>query len=455
MPRSQLLRRKLAFRFSITFAILIGISAVLFYIFNLNILEHTMGNHLSIEADEMVYTIEIRDSTAIIKNQEEWNEPEHNPGSDDPIFAEIEIQGKIALRTKNLDEQSLPWLDHKLGYYTCYFNEYKVLGIIKPILLDGKTIGFVNAAMTYNHLDSFTDSFLKATVPVFIIGILLAYFGGLFLAKKSLNPFQDISHQIQNIRGKTIKSRIQTTVEDKEITVLVMEINDLLSRIEQSFETLQKFSADASHELKNPLAIIKQQLSEAISKQTPEIMLQTIESTYEEVIRLENTTDAFTNLAMMESETTQFQNNEVWLNDLIFQQISRLKILVQKKNIQIDDSKVASISVVGDERWLSILVRNILDNAIRYSEKKGKIEISLKTHGNAIIITIRDFGKGATEEELSRLTDRFYRAKKEKLSFGIGLGLSICHWIVEKHHGKMEITNANPGLSVKIGIPCA
>ncbi|MBC8214882.1 MAG: HAMP domain-containing histidine kinase [Candidatus Marinimicrobia bacterium] len=420
---------------------------------NIKILEHTMQVHLNIEADEMVYTIEIQDNTAKIKNKEEWNEPEHNPGSYNPIFVEIEIKGNITLQTKNLEGQSLPWFDHKLGYYTDYFNEFEVLGIIKPILQDGKTIGFINAAMTYHHLNDFKNSVFKTTFPVLIFGILLAYFGGLALAKRSLLPFQNLSSQIKNIRGKKLQSRIHTTVEDVEIVELVTEINNLLQRIEQSFDILQRFAADASHELKNPIAIIKNELSNAMASENSNHFTQTIESVYEEIIRLENTTDAFTNLAMMESEETKFLRNEVWLNDVIFQQLSRLKILIQQKSISIDNSKVASTSCIGDERWLSMLIRNILDNAIHYSENSGKIKISLQHYDNWINITIRDFGQGVAEEELNRLTERFYRTKKEKLPFGIGLGLSICHWIVKKHNGKMEITNANPGLSVSIKIP--
>ncbi len=284
------LRQKLASVSTIVFLLILFIVSMINYFSNVNLIKKSIDEHLLIEADEMAYTLQYKNDSLLISYSREWTEPEHLLGSDYPIFVEIMQHNEITHKTDNLQDNSLPWPKTKNQFYNANFHSYNIRGITKPIQDNDEIIGYINAAITMKRVTEYKKSFLATLIPVLIFGLLLSYFGGLYISQKSLRPFGNITQQLNSIKGENLKTRILTDCKDEEISNMVKQINGLLNRLEQSFKSVKQFSANASHELKTPLAIIKSEISSVLTSDDKEHIKESVDSISEEIRYLEDIT---------------------------------------------------------------------------------------------------------------------------------------------------------------------
>jgi len=246
---------------------------------------------------------------------------------------------------------------------------------------------------------------------------------------------------------------------DDELGRLARTFNAMLDSLEQSFEQIRKFTADASHELKTPLTVLRGQIELGLQQErSPEEYQDILVSALEEIGRLSKITSNLLMLSKADVGQVQINYEKVDLRELVRDISENLSLVADEKGVALNwpDEK-EPLEVEGDRVRLSQLVTNLVDNAIHYTENGGSVTVRTGA-ANAFFafIEVRDTGIGISKEDLGKIFDRFFRADKARTrrESGSGLGLSIVKWIVDAHGGKIEVqSELGKGTSFTVFIP--
>lgn len=211
--------------------------------------------------------------------------------------------------------------------------------------------------------------------------------------------------------------------------------------IEEAHLREVRFTADASHELRSPLAALKTEIEVALrDKQlTKEEAVALLASNLEEVERLRNLSE---NLLSLARDDSNLIVEKIALTDPISKAVATIMPEAEKKKIEIKLKTPKNIFITGNRDYLTQLFTILLDNAVKYSEKEKTVKIIAEKHGNEAIVKVVDQGIGLSKEDQAHIFERFYRvdqSRSKNKTDGYGLGLSIAQKIVENHHGKIEI----------------
>jgi len=273
------------------------------------------------------------------------------------------------------------------------------------------------------------------------IVLLISIVGGYFLAKQSLKPVDEITRTARKITAAKLKERIQVANSKDEIGRLAETLNDMIGRLEASFEEVTQFSMDASHELRTPLTIMRGEIEVALrGNQTTASDKETLSSLLEEVVRMASIIDGLILLAKSDKGIEAIKREPTRLDILVNDIKEDADVLAEQKGICISISKLDETTILGDEIRLRQLILNLVSNAIKYTQDGGRVTLSLeRNNGNARFV-VEDNGVGIPKEDLDKIFDRFYRVDKSRsrLPDGLGLGLSISKWVVEAHGGKIS-----------------
>ena len=320
-------------------------------------------------------------------------------------------------------------------------------------------LGFATVAEPLSVIDDGLRSLRRDFFAGVPIVLLLASVGGYFLARKSLSPIASMNRQTKRISAGSLSSRLDVTNPRDELGSLAITINDLLSRLESSFKEQQRFIADASHELRTPLAVLRSETEVALNKtRTVEEYQDSLSLINDEAERLSRIVEDLFILARQPLDAPHSVIKEpVLLNDAVRDCARAAQVLASRKGVQLEtESDQQSMVLHGDGELIKRMILNLLDNAVKYTPKDGRISISLiRQNGNAEIV-VRDTGIGITEADQLHVFDRFYRVDKARSRSlgGAGLGLSIVSWIVEAHSGKISVESSpNQGSKFRVELP--
>jgi signal transduction histidine kinase len=268
--------------------------------------------------------------------------------------------------------------------------------------------------------------------------------GGFYLTTKSLRPIDIITNRARQISHSNLADRIKIYNEDDELGKLSIVLNDLFDRLHKAFISQQEFLADAAHELKTPLSVLRLHWESEINN--PALTLDLKEKLVQDVETISRLSHLINNLLLLsktESITANFEFKSLNLDEILSEVIADADILAKFKEqeIVIVDSSAAEIS--GDKLRLYQLFFNLVDNAVKYSPERENIYISLRVEGDSAIVEIKDNGSGIPPEDLPNIFERFYRVHKDRArkSGGSGLGLAISKLIVESHGGSIEVAS--------------
>lgn len=289
-----------------------------------------------------------------------------------------------------------------------------------------------------------------------LLGIILVILSGKILSKRLLTPINNIIDTAEKISIHDLNKRVQVSSAGDELTKMGNVINDMISRLEDSFKKQNKFVSDASHELRTPLSILQGyvEIIDGWGKKDPKILDESIQSIKEEVFNMKNLIEKLLFLARGESGTIKLNKNIINGKELIEKVIRDAKIIAE--NHEIINSKLSDIEFFGDEDLIIQCIRALVDNSIKYTREKGKIEINSSGNKDYIVLEIIDSGIGIKTEEKEKIFDRFYRVdeSRTKDTGGNGLGLAIVKSIIELHKGKIEIeSELNKGTRVSLIFP--
>lgn len=298
---------------------------------------------------------------------------------------------------------------------------------------------------------------LYLAVPFFL---LLAAFGGYWMSRRALAPVDEITQSARNIGAQNLAMRLAVPQTGDELERLATTLNEMLSRLDAAFQRVTQFTADASHELRTPVSVMRTSAELALRKTRTETeyreALSQILHESEKVSRL---IEQLLLLARADSGPAVSATESTNLNDILDKAWRQASILAEAKHLKSEKCIPASpVWVRGDSASLERLFLILLDNAVKYTAAGGQIELHLTTDDGFAVTEIRDTGIGIAPGDIAHIFDRFYRADRARSreSGGTGLGLAIGRWIAEAHGGEIRVhSQPSEGSAFEVLLPLA
>lgn len=373
------------------------------------------------------------------ERDEEWAEGKY--------VAILDPAGNLQFRSGNLTDAHLPLQGHQINEILSgktYFKTVKnSMGrLLRIITIPTKdTQQLIQIGIVVNK-DSTLNTFLLILTVLGCLAIIGSWFGGRFMAKKALKSIDLMIKELQTIETEHLRKRLTLHPAKDEINELSGVINEMLSRLENSFNQARQFTADASHELRTPIAIMKAGIEVTLSKERDiRGYQQVLANTLEDLRRLSKIIENLFVLAKADAGRYELHIKRINLYPVITEIAEQLKLIAEPKNIFVSTEKMEDVFIEGDELLIRMLLLNLIDNAVKYTHPKGTISLSLCKDNGWVNIAILDNGIGISQEDIAHIFDRFYRANKARTAdhTGGGLGLSICQWIVKSHRGTITV----------------
>ncbi len=276
------------------------------------------------------------------------------------------------------------------------------------------------------------------------MGILLLLGSGMiwWILTISIRPLRETAHSVDTRRPTDLKP-VDQTGAPSEIKPLLAALNRLFERIRNTLETERRFTADAAHELRSPLAAIRSNAQVLIGARDDEERQQSSHDLIASVDRSTRIIDQLLTLARTDTTSEDFQRIEIDLADLLAEQCNEQSALAQNLGIELRTSLLPTL-ITGNRPLLAIMIRNLLDNALRYTPRGGSVQVSCGSRGERVQFSVADTGSGVLPEDRHRIFERFYRVL-ETGTAGSGLGLSIVSRIAELHNGEVTLTDGPEG----------
>lgn len=381
----------------------------------------------------------------------------------------LDPHGEMVARSSNLDNFRLPLTKGTyhaaLGGATTYevvrnIGRYPVRVVTKPVIIgDNRLVMIVQVGSSLEGMDEIFHSMAYILISAIFASVIVAAAVGSFLAKKALKPVTTITEAARRIKAENLNERIPAAGPQDEIGRLTATMNEMIERLENSFKQIKQFTADASHELKTPLTILKGEIEIALrSRGDTAYMREVLESSLEEIDRMSYIVRNLLDLAKMDVEKGATAKEKVGLDRVVAERHDQLKRRALDSGIQLDIIENKPLVIKGDFVRVSQLVFNLIDNAIKYTPRGGRVELSLTGNGGKALFRVRDTGVGISKEDLPYIFDRFYRVDKVRTRdvHGAGLGLSICKEIALAHGGSIDVeSEPGKGSTFIVSLPLA
>ena len=285
--------------------------------------------------------------------------------------------------------------------------------------------------------------------------LALATLGGYLLARKSLGPVAAMTERAAAIGARSLHERLPVENPRDELGRLATVFNLLLDRLERAFEDQRRFMADASHELRTPVAVIsgESELALARADRTPGELRDALEAVRAESKRMRTIVDDLFLLARTEAGERPLRLEELYLRDLVEECVRSARSLAAARHIALSlDPGDDDLPCRGDETLLKRLVMNLLDNAVKYTHQGGRVTVRCSGADGTFSIEVEDTGVGIASAAQEHIFDRFYRAANDGDSAprgdGAGLGLAIARWVARAHGGDLALVHSSPGGSL-------
>jgi two-component system, OmpR family, sensor kinase len=289
---------------------------------------------------------------------------------------------------------------------------------------------------------------LAGTILIIAPFILLVSIGvGYVIAGRALYPLEQIMNELQAISGgRSLHRRLAVQETEDEFGRLASTLNDMIGRLEVSFAALRRFTADASHELKTPLTVLRADVERAMSSSaTRTDKMIALEEALHETTRMADLVDSLLTLARADEGRFDLHREQVELEPLVRDIFETAMILGEDAGLDVYLTVIEEATVMGDATRLRQLFLNLVTNAIKYTPRGGRVELSLSNRLDAITFSVKDTGIGIAAADLPYIFERFWRADRARSRAaergGSGLGLAISQWIAQAHGGSLTVSS--------------
>ncbi len=326
---------------------------------------------------------------------------------------------------------------------------------IFPIVKNGATIGHVFMGDPVEAIYRSLNSLLLILVAVYVLLFIPTIIGAHLLAKVAMRPITDISEKLKNISSKNLEEQVPIPKTKDEVEELATTFNSLLARLSQAFGRERQFIGDVAHEMKTPLATMRSSVEIALSKERKqEEYKEILSETLVDVDKLSSTLANVLDLAWSEADQSKVSKDSFNFSELVSEVFDLAQKLAVKKQISVFGHIEEAIIVSGRRDKVMRALLNVMDNSIKYTPKRGKVQINLKAMNQEAVFEISDNGLGIAKEEQSHVFERFYRGAKTDKTLGSGLGLAITQAIVTAHGGTVSLSSdLGKGTKVQLTLP--
>jgi heavy metal sensor kinase len=310
-----------------------------------------------------------------------------------------------------------------------------------PILENARLVGIVQVGQSLGPVQDTLERLLATLLIGVPILAAFAALAGYFLAARALAPIDQITRTARRISAEDLSARLNLPATDDEVGRLAATLDDMLARLDDSFRRERQFTSDAAHELRTPLAAMQTILSVVrAQRRTSQDYEQALDDLSEESLRLRSLVEALLRLARGENQPATLRET-LDLSSLLPNVADSLRPLAEAKGLALTCSVPKGLTVSADVDSLIRLFVNLIDNAVKYTER-GSVTISARANGAVVSVIVEDTGIGIPAEQLPRIFDRFYRVDASRSTPGAGLGLTIAREIATAHGGTVEVDSA-------------
>src|SRR5437667_2662687 len=287
---------------------------------------------------------------------------------------------------------------------------------------------------------------LLAYVVVLPMVIVAVGFGAWWIARRAVAPVQAIAAQAETISASDLHQRLPAPLSQDEIAHLTSVLNGMFDRLQRSFDQVARFTSDASHELKTPLALMRAEAESALNapNSAPD-QRELCANVIKQCLQLSQIVDGLLFLSRADNRHLALEQETVDLTSLVRELREDAEILALPLNLALQCNLPSELRVRGDRRLLSRALMNLIDNAIKYNRAGGAVVISALVHRETAVLTIRNNGDGIFGEAKEKVFDRFYRGDSlsAEVAAGHGLGLSIAREIARAHNGDVTLLRSD------------
>jgi heavy metal sensor kinase len=288
--------------------------------------------------------------------------------------------------------------------------------------------------------------------------LLAASIVGYWVSARALSPVDGLARAARTISGSDLSRRLEPLHTGDELQRLSDTLNEMLSRIETAFLRVTQFTADASHELRTPISLIRTEAEIALRKsRTDEEYRDALFHILTEAETTSSMVEKLLSLARADSGSQALEIRPVDLRKIVVKAAGEWRTVASFRTVGFTETVTSEdLRVAGDKTALQQLLNILLDNAIKYTPAPGGVSLSLEERGDRAVLKVIDSGIGIAPEDQTRIFERFYRADKARSRElgGAGLGLAIALWIVQQHHGSISVESAlGKGSTFEVHLP--
>ncbi len=424
-------KNRIALNYILTTGLLVLVAfSAIYFIVKLSVYNR-IDENLNIEIQDHLKEIKIENKKVILMDAEEWEEREHNSVDVNPVFVQfLDLNKRLIEKSPNLKNEKLVFHENKEHFqlFDTKLSGNKIRQIQVPLHLKSKKIGYLIIAMSLSDSSKVLENLLDTLMIAFPIILLLLFFLARFFAGRSIKPINDIIHTSRIITKDNLKSRIPLPKTRDELFTLSKTINNLLNRIEDAIEREKQFTSDASHELRTPLTVIKGTLEVLIRKpRDSKEYEEKINYCINEVDHLNSLVDQLLLMARFENQKQNISKENIYLNAAVLDVLTLNSEKIKSRELNVILEASEEFYIYSDNYLVVTILRNIISNAIKYSNKNTQIVIALARKENKITCTVSDQGIGIAKEDLESILNPFFRSDSLNHSEikGTGLGLFI------------------------------
>jgi len=324
---------------------------------------------------------------------------------------------------------------------------------------NGNLMGVVQIGQSLERLHASLERLVFALFLVIPFILAISAFVSYWLAGRAFRPIHHLAYTAREIGARDLHQRVPVPPAEDEVRDLSLIFNQMIGRLERAFNQQRRFVADASHELRTPVAVIRSMTEVALSQPSGvegyEAVLREVNVEAERLGRLINDLLA---LARVDEGKAQLDSEPVRCDLLAIDVVESLEPLAQERHIGLKTHILQPATVMGDAARLIQVIMSLVDNALIYTNAGGTVTVSVETCASHVHISVSDTGIGIAQKDIEHIFERFYRADpaRSKASGGSGLGLAIVDWVVRAHQGVISVeSQPGQGSTFMVTLPLA
>jgi heavy metal sensor kinase len=311
--------------------------------------------------------------------------------------------------------------------------------ITEPAVIDGEIVGALQAGESTEDMRETMRTLLIIIAIALPSALVLASFGGWWLASRALAPIDRITRTASDIGAHDLGRRLDLDLPDDEVGRLARTFDAMIARLDAAFARQRRFTADASHELRTPLTAVRGQIEVALERpRDADEYQRVLHAVNAQVDRMTRLVSGLLMLARTEENALPLQRERVSVRELVESVASQVRPLAEGKGLALIVEPGADATLFADEDLLLQMLLNITDNAVKYT-RSGTITVRWRAADGTAELAVIDTGPGIPPEHRERIFERFHRVEADRSEAGSGLGLAICKWIAEAHGGTIRV----------------